>query len=203
MKYYYPLGNDVDIKVYKYINPDNPDLNEYWMTTTNPNDKTILTESFDSKFNLYNTFLEEINSEEANLLKYVEYEGDVFVKEINANIIEDKVFTSNQIDPYNYKVEYTNRFGRLSFEKQRQFQEFCEIVAGGKKYQTAKFNDEYFINAIDQQDKYDFTQTTYYSKGIGMVKYERQIPTGEVRILELQKILSVNEFDSLKKDAGY
>jgi len=60
MKYYYPINKRAEVKVYKYINPNNKENNEYWMTTTNPKLKTILTESFDSNFNLYNTFEEKV-----------------------------------------------------------------------------------------------------------------------------------------------
>lgn len=197
MKYYYPIHQESEIKVYKYVNPENSKFTEYWKTTTDPIEKTILTESFNSKFDLYNTFQEKITHNEANLIKYVEYEGKSLIKEINAEVKDDKVFSSNKDEQYQYLVQFKNKYGRFTFEKKRQFIDFQEIQIQGKKYKTARFKDNYLINAIDQKDTYKFSQITYYAEGIGMVKYERTLPTGK-RILELERILSNKEFEALK-----
>lgn len=202
MKYYYPINQKSEVRIFKYINPSNNDLTEYWKTTTNPTQRTILTESYDSKFQLYNTFEEKVNLKEANLINYIEYEGKQVVKEIKAKIRKDEVYKSAKTESYNYAVEYTNKYGRFVFEKKRQFKGFMKIEIQGRKYRTAKFKDEYIINSIDQNDKYEFNQNAYYAEGIGMVKYERFIPTGETRVLELEKILTEKEFEKLKKEAS-
>jgi hypothetical protein len=202
MKYYYPINQESEIKIYKYINPEDKESTEYWKTTTNPIQKTILTESFDSKFNLYNTFEEKINEDKAELLKYIEYEGEQMIKEIIATVKKNQVYSSSKSEPYNYAVEYTNKYGKFTFEKKRQFVNFEEIEIQGKKYETAKFKDEYFINAIDQKEKFGFNQNTFYAEGVGMVKYERFITNDETKILELSKILTENEFKEIKKEAS-
>ncbi len=199
MKYYYPINQKSEIKIYKYVNPNDKELTEYWKTTTNPIQRTILTESYDSKFDLYNTFEEKVGKDKAELFKYIEYEND---REIKAEVTKKIVYNSSKTDSYNYAVEYTNKYGRFTFEKKRQFVNFEEVEIQGKKYKTAKFKDEYFIHAIDEKDKYEFNQNTFYSEKIGMVKYERFIPNGEIRILELAEILTENEFKEIKKEAS-
>jgi len=101
MKYYYPINKRAEVKVYKYINPNNKENNEYWMTTTNPKLKTILTESFDSNFNLYNTFEEKVLKDEAILLKYSEYEGEYISKEIKSIVKKNQVYNSSKTKSYN------------------------------------------------------------------------------------------------------
>ncbi len=203
MRYYYPINQKPAVKVYKYVNPENSALSEYWKTASDPVKGTILTESFDSNFNLYNTFEEKINENQAELLRYVEYEKEdgQATKEIAGKINKNNVYSSNKSQSYNYEVAYTNQYGRITFGKKRAFVNFIEIEVQGKKYKTAKFKDEYIISAIDKQDKYEFTQVTFYAEGIGMVKYERLLPTGEIRILELERILSEDEFKEMKKGA--
>lgn len=201
MKYYYPINQKVEVKIYKYINPEKKESTEYWKVTTNPNQGIVLTESFDSKFNLYNTFEEKVNRNKAELLRYIDYRdgGELNFKEVKAKIEKSQVYKSSKSESYSYAVTYTNDYGRFTFEKKRRFVNFEEIEIGGKRYETAKFEDNYsIINVFDEKDKYEFSQVTFYSFEIGMVKYERLIsPTGEMKILELDKILTEDEFKEM------
>lgn len=196
IEYYYPINQQKEVKIYKYVNPLDQALTEYWKTTTNPIRKTILTESYNSKFELYNSFEEKVYKDRAELFEYIDYEKD---KEIQAEVIKSMVYNTSKSMPYSYQVKYLDKYGWITFEKKRQFVDFEEVDIQGKNYKTAKFKDEYYINVIDQNEMYEFSQTTFYSKGIGMVKYERYLPNGEIRVLELAKILTENEFNSIKK----
>ena len=115
---------------------------------------------------------------------------------------KSQVYNLDKLKPYNYAVEYENYYGKFTFEKKRQFLDFLDVTINGQLYQTAKFKDEYYINAIDQAEKQEFYQLTYYAKNIGMVKYERHMPKKDVAILELSEIMSESTFDSLRNEAG-
>lgn len=200
MKYYYPINDKNETKVYKYVDPSNSKTPVYWKVTTDFKNKTILTESYDSRFNRFNSFFEKIKKKEADLLRYVDYETGTneTITEINATIKKNKVYRSNKKEPYFYAVEYNNMYGKTHLEKKREFVDFEEITVQGKKYSTAKFKEKYLINEKD--DTFIFYQISYYAKGMGMVKSERNFPNsdGEVLILELEKIMTAAEFKKLK-----
>lgn len=201
--YYFPINQKPETKVYKYIDPKNVEPDLYWMTKTNPLKKTLITESYNSNFKLYNSFEEYVEKNKAQLISYIDYEGEYNTaqKEIIGVIKEDQVFNSDKSKAYSYRVEYKNKYGRISYEKQRKFLEFEQIEIQGKKYQTAKFRDEYFIDAIDFDDKFGFYDISYYAKGIGKVKSIRYTATNEVLTFELEKILTEEEFNKIKNKA--
>ena len=199
MKYYYPTLDTSTSKVYKYINSADSTLNEYWKVTYNHKDKKLTTESFRSDLTLYNKFEEEIVMNSAELSRYTDYKNG---KEIYSTVNKTAVYSDNNKTEYSYSVAYTNKWGRFNFEKVRRFEALENITIKGITYKTAKFKDKYFTKAIDQNVEYDYNQTTYYAKDIGMVKYERFIPTGEVRILELDSIISVEAFDERRMKVG-
>ena len=201
MKYYYPINDTNEIKIYKYVDPTESESPTYWKTTTDVKNNTILTESYNSNFKLFNSFLEKINKEETNLLKYVDYEDGTneTIIEINATVKKNKVYASDKKVEYSYAVAYENIYGKMYLEKKRQFIGFEEITVQGKKYSVAKFKDEYLVNAIEQNDKFVFFQISYYAKGIGMIKSVRTFSDMEQNILELEKILTEDEFKKLKR----
>ena len=57
--------------------------------------------------------------------------------------------------------------------------------------------DEYEIKSPEIGENYEFYQLTYYAKGIGMVKYQRYHPDGTKVELELDGILTEQEFEKL------
>ena len=195
--YYYPI-KDSSSKVYLYVNPYNPEFNEYWKVTSNQNKQTLLTESYDAKFKLYNTFKEKLTRENYKLIEYSEYESKATNtnEEIKSRIRENDVFGYNKENKYKYVVEYTNSFGKFQFTKERSYLGTETIHVQNKIYKTAKFSDKYFIARLDQYDFYEFEQTTYYAKGIGMIKYIRYLPNEE-RVLELQKVINEEEFTNM------
>ena len=197
MSFYYPTQNNATAKIYKYVNPDDQDLNEYWKVSYDHKTKTMTTKSFRSNFKPYNQFEERVSKERAELVGYTDF--DEKQNEIVSNIVKTDVYNLVKDESYSYEVKYTNQWGRFEFEKKRKFANYELISVNNKEYKTAKFKDKYFIKAIDQNDQYNYEQFTYYAKDIGMVKYERFIPTGEVRVLELEDILTEEEFNKLRK----
>ncbi|MEE9432148.1 MAG: hypothetical protein V3V16_13950 [Melioribacteraceae bacterium] len=197
--FYYSTSNKIETKVYKYVDKNDSTKIEYWKVKSIPKTNELKTVSYDSDFNIYNTFDEVITNDGAELIAYSDFEMNESgeSKEIKARVIDKDVYKWNNDKEYSYSVKYENKYGRFEFEKKRDKIGFETITVNGKEYKTVKFKDTYFINAIDQNDEYGFYQNTFYAENIGMVKYERYIPNRTIE-LELAGILTEREFEKIK-----
>ena len=202
-EFYYPFSDKIETKIYKYVDKNDSEKIEYWKVTTNPKTKEINTVSYDSDFNIYNTFDEIVTENGAELIRYADYEKNAFGKTvpINAEIVNKDVFKWNGDKEYSYSVKYRNQYGRMEFLKKRTELGFEKIIVNGKEYETIKFKGDYFIKAIDQNDSYGFYQYSFYAKDIGMVKYERHIPNKVIE-LELSELLTESDFHKLREKAS-
>ncbi len=201
--YYYPIHAN-STNIYLYVNPNNSELNEFWKVTSNKDTKILLTESYDANFRLYNTFKEKFDKDSYKLIEYSEYEyqGTDGDQEIKSKISDNEVYGFDVAKKYKYAVEYTNSYGKFKFDKEREYLGRETIEVQNEKYKVVKFSDKYYISALDQNDSFEFEQTAYYAKGIGMVKYERFTPDGESRVLELQKIINEEDFSKMVNKAS-
>ena len=202
-EYYYPLDIEDEVGVYEYVNIENPEYSEYWKVITDPSAETLVTESYRADFELYNTFYEVFEPEGAMLTSYIDYEKDAegVVKEIRGTPTEDAVFLWDKTKSYIFSIDYVNKYGRFEMTKKRTNLGFVNIVVNDEEYKVVKFRDDYFVNAIDQEDKYSFMQVSYYAKGIGMIKYERHIPNADQIVLELKEVLTEGQFNQKKAEA--
>jgi|TARA_B110000240_G_scaffold7854_1_gene8600 hypothetical protein len=197
--YYYPITNKIEIKIFKYVDKNDSNNIEYWKVTTNPKTKKIKTVSYDSEFNIYNTFEEIITLTGAKLIKYADYEKNNsgnLVPNI-AQIIDSNVFKWDGEKDYKYSVKYTNKYGSYVFSKKRTELGFENITVNNKEYETVKFIADYSFNDINKNDDYSFYQYSYYAKNIGMIKYRRYTPN-KIIILELAELLNEEQFKKLK-----
>lgn len=203
--YYYQIGTKKEIKVYKYVDKNNPKNIEYWKVTTNPKTNKILTESFTTDFRLYNIFEEELKTNGAEIIRYADFEvnDDKQNIRIDGTIVDKDVYKWNDTNKYSYSVKYTSpKYGNEQFIKERTKNSFENITVNRTEYSTLKFKDEYEIKSLENDQNYKFYQFTYYAKGIGMVKYQRYQPDGTTIELELTEILTEKEFDELKEKAS-
>ena len=202
-EYYFPLNIEDEIAVYEYVNVENPKYSEFWRVITDPSAESIVTESYRAGFQLYNTMYETYESHGAELVSYIDYEEDKEgnKKEIKGTLKSSDVFRWDNKKVYDFSLDYVNKYGRFSFLKRRTNLGFETVTIKEEEYQSIKFKDEYFVHAIDQEDRYSFYQICYYAKGVGMVKYERYIPNADVLILELDGILTDSEFKKRKVEA--
>jgi len=200
--YYFPIHQDGDTKIFKYVNPTEPEFSEYWEVISDPYENSIITHSYNADFTKYNTFYEQYEDDGAKLVSYIDYEKtkDGLWKEIKAETITDDVFKWERKNNYNFSVKYVNKFGRFELTKHRKDLGFEEMEIMEEDVKAIKFIDHYMVSAIDQDDKYQFQQVSYYSEGIGMVKYERYIPNSGLRILELVEIMDETKFAKEKRD---
>ena len=199
--FYYPFSNKTETKVYKYVDKNDSTKIEYWKVTTIPKTNELKTVSYDSNFNIYNTFDEVIAENGAELVAYSDFEENEKGerKEIEAEVIDKDVYKWNSDTVYTYSVKYKNKYGRFDFKKKRAESGLETISVNGKEYQAIKFRDEYIVLALDHDVEQRFYQDTYYVKEIGMIKYKRKIPIQHELIeLELAEILTENEFEKIK-----
>ena len=204
-KYYYQVGTKKEVQVYKYVDKNNPKNIEYWKVTTSPKTNRILTESFTTDFRLYNIFEEELKTDGAEIIRYVDFEknDNGHNIRIDATIVHKDVYKWNDNKKYKYSVKYKNpKYGNEHFIKERTKNSLEIININGTNYSTLKFKDEYEIKLLDNKQNYKFYQFTYYAIGIGMVKYQRYHPNGTTIELELNEILTEKEFDKLVENAS-
>ncbi len=199
--YYFPIHQEGDTKIFKYINPTDPEFSEYWEVISDPYENSIITHSYNADFTKYNTFYEQYEEDGAKLISYIDYEKskDGSWKEIKAETVNDDVFKWERKNSYAFSVTYVNKFGRFELMKQRKDVGFETLEIMDEEVKAIKFVDSYFVNALDQEDKYQFQQISYYSEGIGMVKYERYIPNSGLRVLELVEIMDETKFAKEKR----
>ena len=198
--YYYPIGAQKEVKIYKYIDKNNPNNIEYWKVTTNPSAEKILTESYTTDFRLYNIFEEQLNENGAEVIRYADFNKSNDGKNIriDGNIIDKDVYRWADDTKFKYSVKYKSpEYGNEQFIKERTKNRFEDINVRGTDYSTLVFMDEYEIKSLDNEQTYEYYQLTYYAKDIGMVKYQRYHPDGTTIILELEKILTEQEFENL------
>ncbi|MBC3846597.1 hypothetical protein H8K90_09420 [Winogradskyella echinorum] len=203
--YYYQIANKVEIKIYKYIDKNNPSRHEYWKVTTNPNLNKIITESYTTDFRLYNYFEEELKSDGAELIRYEDFEKDSKEEIINivGKVIDKDVFKWKDTNSYKYSVKYNNpNYGNAHFTKERIKNSFENIYVRGKEYSTLMFKDKYIIKLLDANQQYEYYQFTYYAKGVGMVEYQRYLPDGTVVELELAEFILEDDFNKLIKNSN-
>lgn len=199
--FYYPFSDKTETKIYKYVDKNDSTKIEYWKITTIPKTNELKTVSYDSDFNIYNTFDEVISENGAELIAYSDFEinqkGES--KEIKAEVIDQNVFKWNDDKVYTYSVKYENKYGRFDFKKKREELGLETVSVNGKEFQAIKFRDEYIILALDHNVEHRFYQDTFYVKGFGMIKYKRKIPIQHELIeLELVQILTEKEFEKIK-----
>jgi len=201
--YYYPFKQAKEVKIYKYVDKINSENIEYWKVTTNPKTKTILTESFTTNFRLYNIFEEQLDDNGANLIRYADFQVSANGSNIKVDgtVVDENVYKWTEFDKYKYSVNYRDpTYGNAQFLKSRTQNGFENFKLFGTEYETVKFKDEYEIKLLESNENYEFYQFTYYGKNIGMVKYERFYPDGTSVQLELEQVLSEDEFDKLKEN---
>jgi len=200
-EYYFSMGMKDEVKVFKYIDKNDPKNIEYWKVTTNPLTNRILTESYLADFTIYNSFEEVITNDGAELIIYTDYEKNNEGENtpIEAEIVDKDVYKWDDNGIYKYSVKYQSpKYGNEQFTKERSKIRLTEISINGTEYSVLKFLDNYEVKSLDGDGGYTFHQLTYYAKGIGMVKYERYLPDGTIVELELSQILSEEEFENLK-----
>lgn len=213
--YYFPVSELSTSKVYHYTVDDEKSEDLFWVLSTVAEDDKLylLTDSYrrDSLDNFIHVEVikEEINSQGAFVKEYFETQrsedGQEFISAAvmekesafpwdleNTEEITWKFRCESKIYP-DYDVE-TSRKRKFTGESET-------IEFKGMETPAIKLYDKYrvsFQNRLNRRrEDYDFTQTSYYAKGIGLFKYTRQFPENQLTFT-LSEILSLDEWKKIK-----
>lgn len=214
--YYYPFENLKTSKVYHFL-PDNKKKDElFWvLSLIKDNNKTyLLTDSYakDSLGNLNHieVIKEEINNEGAFVKEYIEIQHAKNGNKFNSPAVMESecVFLWNlrkgEEIIWKFKNENKTYPGYdIETTRRRKFSgESLTIEFEKRKIPAIKFNDKFKISYVkklnNQRDDFDFTQTSYYAKGIGLYKYTRVFKESQITYT-LTEILSHTEWKKNKK----
>ena len=218
--YYYPVEELSEPKVY-YFKPDDLSAGElFWvMTRVEKGGKAHLaTDSYlldpTGKLKHIEYIEEEINEEGAFIKRYVEYQEDTAGSQVEApaKMNHGQAFAWN-LKPDNPLIwefeskstQYFEDSYSITMKRSRVFKgPGKDIDFEGQAHEAITFSDSFemdFVNSAtkDKQD-FDFMQTSYYAKGIGLYKYTRNLPDGDLTYT-LDAILSLEDWTKLKEAA--
>lgn len=213
--YYYPLESLKRSKVYHFL-PDNKNDSElFWvLSLKKENNKTyLLTDSYakDSLGNLSHieVIKEEINDDGAFVKEYVEIQHATNGQIFNSLAVMESegvfLWNLNKNDEIIWKFKTENKIDAryvIETSRKRKFiGKSLSIEFDNKKVPTIEFNDNFKISYIrkfnKQRDDFNFTQTSYYAKGIGLYKYTRVFEKSQITYT-LSEIISLAEFKKMK-----
>lgn len=194
--YYFPMSDLTESKIYKYECKSDSSLTEYWKITSNLTDNTLITEAFSYDYIQYEFFKEKITEKGSKLLEFISYKNNnESIDTVINKPIKLDVFKWDKSGTYIYSSEsIDNYYGKISFEKEREYISVEKLIILNKEYSALKFKGIYTtkINSINKSFKKE--QFSYYAKGIGLVKMEKKFSDGTEVILELTEIMTNNEW---------
>ena len=113
--------------------------------------------------------------------------------------ISNDVYKWVDRSPYKFDVKFYSGSEIIRLEKKRVYLgETSKIIQSGE-YNCVKFKEFYTMTIDGTSDQFEYNQIAYYAEGVGMIKYERILPYGELVELELTKVLNESEWEKLKK----
>lgn len=214
--YYFPVEELGTPKVYQFTADDEKSKDLFWVLNkvTEDNKTYLLTDSYtmDSLNNLIHTEVikEEINKKGAFVKEYVEtqrkQDGQEFksaaVMESESAFLWDLNHTEEITWKFTYESKIYTGFDIETYRKRKFKGESLTIEFEGKETPAIKLYDNFrvsYINQfINQRDDFDFTQTSYYAKGIGLYKYTRIFPESQVTYT-LSEVLSLDQWEKIKE----
>ena len=114
--------------------------------------------------------------------------------------IEKDVYLWKTDKPYRYATTMIDEdYGEVLYEKIRTFAGKEKVTVNSKIYDVLKFTGECKTELVSTKENYKYSQVTHYAKNIGMVSSEKNFEDGRSVVLELSNILSMDEWNALKK----
>jgi len=197
-KYYFPISELTNGKVYKYECKNEPNRTQYWKLTYNPENKVLTTKAYESDFRQYELFKEKFTEEGTEVIEFISYIKNGKGRSIPlSNIPKDiDVFRWEKKDPYKYSAETLYAQNQKTiFSKEREFIGKSKIIILGKEYEAIKLKGSYKTIVVNSTDKFEYTQFSYYIKGIGLAKMEKEYSDGKKETLELTEIMTIEKWN--------
>lgn len=200
-EYYFPYSSCIPYKVYKYECFADSTKTQYWKMSFHANKKAFVTESFNYQLKRIEYFEEFIGNKGTQLVEFAEVVDGKKQGFLPPTAVD--VYKWNDKSSYDYSVKFQTPSGLILFEKGRKYvgREMKKIVSG--EYNCIKFDEIYTMTLNEKGEAYRYKQFTYYAKALGMIKYERFLPNGEVVELELTQVLDKSDWKKLKNSSSY
>ena len=200
MNYYFPIRNDAELRVYKFVDQNDEENKEYWLIESDPKARTLVLKKNNSDHQLHSAYFVQVNTESVNLIEYSHYKisENMSTKLRTRSINENDVF-SNKPKLCKYAYEYIDSIGTKSIENIRSFENFEKIKFKNKNYKAAKFNDQYTITIKEKSDVYKIQQYSYFAQNIGLVKYERLIEENKTEMMKLEEIMTYDQYKIMRR----
>jgi len=180
-------------KIYKYECKLDSTKTEYWKLTSNLKNNTLITEAFNFKYIQYEFFKEQLSDNGSELLEFISYRTSYNgqVDTIFNSPIELDVFKWTTKTPYQYSSEsIEDGYGKMTFKKKREFINKEKMTILGKEYNVLKFKGNYKTQIEKTNETFEKNQFSYYAKGVGLVKMDKEYSNGRKISLELTEILT-------------
>jgi hypothetical protein len=197
-KHYFPMSELTNGKVYKYECKSEPTKTEYWKLTADLKNKTLTTEAYQSDFRQYELFKEKITDKGTEVVEFISYfknnNGKTFPVKNTPKDVD--VFRWKTKEPYKYSSE--NQYDsdtKMIFSKEREYIGKVKINILGKEYEAAKFKGSYKTVIENSTEKFEYNQYSYYAKGLGLAKMEKEYSDGKKETLELTEIMTIDEWN--------
>lgn len=202
--YYFPYQDFFELRVYKYVNTENPNDILYCSMQTKviEKDTIIASTTFDQAFYELDAGSEKITHQGAELKAYTLYITGITTP---TRPIHKELFrwTQTKQEKIKWSARYTSPFGEESIRKMREYLGHnTDYVFQKKAYPSIRFKDTYrhSIKAEKSIQTTDFHQEALYCKGIGLVDYQRKMENGRKFHYQLEEILSEEAWEALKKE---
>ena len=199
-KYYFPISELADGKVYKYECKLDPTKTQYWKLTSDLKNQILTTEAFESDFRQYELFKERITDKGTELIEFTSYlknQKDHLFPVYNIPK-EIDVFKWNTKESYKYSaVTDFDENTKMIFSKEREYIGKTKIFVLGKEYKAIKLKGYYKTVVVNSTEKYEYVQYSYYIKGIGLVKMEKEYSDGKKETLELTGIMTIDQWNKM------
>lgn len=213
--YYFPVENLENAKAYRYIaEGDFPDTTYWLMKALTFNGKNFLiTETYDSKFQLKQSVKEMVNKNGVFLMDYTSYEIDGLgeVNNVIAGVDDDESFKwkmekGDKIAmSLNYNSSLYPNYDITTYRERTFVNESESVIFDGQALRTVMFEDKetaIFTDNRDEQETYASTYFNQYAEGIGLVKYvvnKNSKDNSEFKTYKLNKIMSYDEWQKIHK----
>jgi len=196
-KYYFPMSELTNGKVYKYECKSEPNKTQYWKLTFDLENQIMTTEAYENDFRQYELFKEKVTNKGTEVIEFTSYlKNQKYLLLPVYNIPKDvDVFKWSTKEPYIYSAEtdYDGKYKTI-FSKEREYVGKSKINILGKEYEAIKLKGNYKTVVVNSIEKFEYTQYSYYIKGIGLAKMEKEYSNGKKETLELTEIMTIDEW---------
>ncbi len=200
-EFYFPVDDFSESKVYKYECLSDSSRTQYWKLTFNQDSQVLETEAYTSEFRKYELFKERITDKGTEVTEFISFpSNDKGLSIPVQNTLKDvDVFRWNDEESYRYSAEtdYDGNY-KTVFTKDREFKGMAEISVFGEKKTSAKLLGKYKTEVVNSDETYEYSQFSYYVRGIGLVRMEKEYSDGFTEVLELTEILSLDEWKKMQ-----